>query len=533
MRWASEAMAGPAPLTPLRIVSKAGVKRDGTQFEGDYNTDSQWCRWDRGKPRKMGGYRLSSVFMHGPSRGMILHAEGLITQLHNGWEDGIERVQIDNSGLALGPPVDRTPAGFAADPENLWISDVMYNVGATNTAILAVAPLSATSIANETPGTIYFGDINGAAALTALAPTDGPASTAGGLFVVPPYLFVYDVAGYLTWSAPNEPDNFATADGGGGTAGGRIAKTKLVGGLPLRGGPGNSPAFLVWSLDSLIRGSFVGGTPVFSFDTVSADITVMSQKALIEYDGVYIWPGLDRFYVFNGVVRELPNDLNRNWFFDNLNYDHAEKVFAFKNPRWGEIWICFPFGTATECTHALIYNIRLNTWYSTVLPNGGRSGAAMAQILRYPMMMGAIEIGSSGLYRLWQHEFGTNEIIDASTVNAIQSYFDTQDFTLPTGMLGDAVEKWLDISRLDPDLVLAGNLTVTQKTRKYPMADSVDAATKTFDPSAFDPAQPQSYTVPLKNMGRINRFRFESNVVDGNFQMGETLAMVRAVEQRQ
>ncbi|MEG7750677.1 hypothetical protein U2087_15640, partial [Listeria monocytogenes] len=82
------------------------------------------------------------------------------------------------------------------------------------------------------------------------------------------------------------------------------------------------------------------------------------------------WCGLDRLVSYNGVVQDVPNTMNSNFFFDNLNYDHATKVFAFKVPRFGEIWWCFPKGASTECNHAVIFNVRENTWYDTPLPEG-------------------------------------------------------------------------------------------------------------------------------------------------------------------
>ena len=45
------------PTTPLIIRSQPGIKRDGTQFEGDFYVDGQWVRFQRGLPRKIGGYR--------------------------------------------------------------------------------------------------------------------------------------------------------------------------------------------------------------------------------------------------------------------------------------------------------------------------------------------------------------------------------------------------------------------------------------------------------------------------------------------
>lgn len=527
-------MAAGEKLVPVPLLSKPGIKRDGTLYEGEHHTDGLWTRFDQGTPRKMGGIRMSSAVMHGPSRGMYLQAQGGdTTWLHNGWASGIERSQILESGMATGAPTNRTPAGFVASADNLWIMDALYNVGATNTAIIAVAPQSATNIASEVESIIYYGDIAGGAPLVPLAPASGPTTVSGFLFCVSPYLFVGGTGGYLTWCAPNAPTNFATASGGGGTAGARIAKTKLVAGIALRGGPGNSPAALIWSLDSLIRMSYTGGAAVFDFDVISPDITILSQKGIIANDGVYFWMGLDRFYAFNGVVRELPNELNRNWFFDNLNYDHAEKSFALRNPRWGEIWFCAPMFGATECSHAAIYNYRYDIWYDTLLPNGGRTSGQLAQILRYPMMMSAVA-ESSGLYRLWQHEYLVDQWVDGSAT-AIRAYYDTADFAFPAGSVPGLppADTHLDSQRIEVDMTLSGAIIITPKTKTYPMAETVDGTVMTFDPANFDATNPATYAQFQRQQGRIVRFRFESNVLGGNFVQGNTKMFLRHGDVRQ
>jgi hypothetical protein len=92
--------------------------------------------------------------------------------------------------------------------------------------------------------------------------------------------------------------------------------------------------------------------------------------------------------MFNGVVREMKNNLNQNFFFDNLNYANRQKVFATKVPRFGEIWWCFPKGSSTEPDHAVIYNIREDIWYDCALPEGGRGAGAFPAIFRKPMLSG-------------------------------------------------------------------------------------------------------------------------------------------------
>ena len=42
---------------PIKIASAPGIKRDGTVLEGQNYIDGQWCRFQRGRPRKIGGYQ--------------------------------------------------------------------------------------------------------------------------------------------------------------------------------------------------------------------------------------------------------------------------------------------------------------------------------------------------------------------------------------------------------------------------------------------------------------------------------------------
>jgi hypothetical protein len=107
---------------------------------------------------------------------------------------------------------------------------------------------------------------------------------------------------------------------------------------------------------------------------------------VIEYDGIYYWCGVDRFLLYNGVVKEIPNAMNQNYFFDNLNYAERDKVWVSKVPRFGEIWWFYPRGEATECTDAIIYNVRENIWYDAGQALGAqRSAGYFSQVFHYPI----------------------------------------------------------------------------------------------------------------------------------------------------
>jgi len=150
---------------------------------------------------------------------------------------------------------------------------------------------------------------------------------------------------------------------------------------------------LFWSIDSLIRVSYIGGvgTPAqfWRYDIITSQTSILSSQCAIEYDGIYYWIAVDRFMLYNGVAKEISNSMNQNYFFDNLNYAQRQKVWATKVPRFGEIWWFYPRGDATECTDAIIYNVREATWYDAGEANGARRSAGyFSQVFQYPVNAG-------------------------------------------------------------------------------------------------------------------------------------------------
>ena len=222
---------------------------------------------------------------------------------------------------------------------------------------------------------------------------DNNVSVSGGVVVLHPYIFVYGNSGLIKNSGAGNPSDWVSADSNETN----VASTKVIQGLPVRGGS-NAPSGLFWSLDSLIRVSYtpttvtISGTPqtfYWRYDIISSQSSILSSQSVIEYDGIYYWCGVDRFLLYNGVVKEIPNAFNQNYFFDNLNYAQRNKVYVTKVPRFGEIWWFFPSGSSTECNDAIIYNIRENCWYDAGTALGARRSAGyFSQVFHYPINAG-------------------------------------------------------------------------------------------------------------------------------------------------
>ena len=60
----------------------AGIKRDGTRFEAREYSDGVWCRFQRGTPKKMGGYKQLFGTFNGIARGMVSNAFDEIGRAH-------------------------------------------------------------------------------------------------------------------------------------------------------------------------------------------------------------------------------------------------------------------------------------------------------------------------------------------------------------------------------------------------------------------------------------------------------------------
>lgn len=497
-----------ATAKPLVIKSAPGIRRDGTQFDGNEFVDAKWCRFYRGRPKKMGGYRAVTTTLPEVCRGMSSYTQQAINYLHLGGASSLTQVQTDQFGNPVNQNA-RTPAAFASSPNNLWQLDVFNNSVATNqNQLVANAGQNLADISNAVETPIYGGLIT---ATTALVATGMP-NVAGGIVMVAPYLFGYSIGGRVDVSKVN--DFSATA----GSA--FITTQKIVKGLPLRGQGG--PAAIFWSLDAVIVATFdasiVTGIP-FRFNTVSSQSSILSSQGVVEYDGVYFWMGVDRFLMFNGVVREVPNQMNLSYFFDNINLQARQKAFTFKVPRWGEIWFCFPFGNATECNHAVIYNVRENTWYDTALPGTGRSSGIYASVYTKPFMT---DLGTSGAaFTLWQHETGT-DAINGSSVQPVDSFFTTNEFD----MLEAGIDKELRVDIVEPDLVQVGALTMTVVGRSNARASDLESQVQTFPDNSNPPLSADAQVVRFKTSRRLMRFTVESNTAGGDYYMGKTIAHV-------
>lgn len=564
------------------VNSQPGIQRDGTNLDANRYNDGQWVRFRRGKPKKMNGYREITANANGPSRELHVWNRQDTVQISTFSDVGIEAIQVDKNGVGANI-IDRTPAGWVDTPGLVWTVDTMFDAAADSdkTLLLAHCAPSMANIDSGETGEIYYGDANGTEPLQAIG---NNTAVSGGIVVLHPYLVRYGSDGLVSWSNVNEPRTWDSNQETGGDAGtARVTGDKLVKGMVVKG-QGQSPSGLLWSLSSLVRMVYIGGQQVFKFDPVTGASSILSSRSVVEYDGIFYWIGIDRFLAYTGgTVVEVPNDTNQDDFFDNVNYEQRQKIFAVKVPKYGEIWWFYPRGTATECNHALIYNVREKCWYDTPLT---RSSGYAPKVFRYPVMADSaqnltalkiqltnvngqfiagmhvanaggavgtvrkvlgntvyVEPGNAGVfvqgdtltasggtgtiaqapYNTGLHSLWVHEIgknmVKGDFELAIPSYFETSDFGFPTG--GPAQD-----SPMGDDIWTRIDRVEPDFALHGNMALQITGSKfaqgekETSDSYVFDA---NTEVVDFREQMRIIRLKFTSNEVNGDYTMGRVL----------
>ena len=689
-----------------------GIKRDGTTFESREFSDGQWCRFQRGVPKKMGGYRQLFATFTGIPRGLIANSYNGVNYLFVGNQNGLEAFITGTTfGVGSGPLtvnilpgyspftlVSNTtgtfviagdvtaafPAGmevifdndpttsttvisatyaspnttvtvtaasivgtpttvslydvtFTPDPFLLWQFDLQYSPAGAVLQVLAHPGRNLANIDNAIQSQVLLGGLlpdamnewnfSGLADTGGQNPTYRPIMVDGGVCVLYPYTFVYGSDGFIANNHVDTNTDLTTynqqtiTDWNGPTSNQvNMASSKMVKGIPVRGGT-NSPSGMFWATDSLIRVSFTGQDPLYwRYDIISSQISTLSSSCFVEMDGIFYWMGVDRFYLYNGSVSVLPNDKNVNWLYDNLNFVQRQKVWATKVPRYNEIWFFYPRGDATECTDAIIYNVKDKIWYDAgSAPGSRRSAGYTTEIFPTPIWAGwesintfspsftvidnppsepaptndqfylngdasitfgagdymATSNGSNpevykvltsefmitsaitatnpegvtlitvanlinpalvvddlvyyieGGYPLWQQEFGTNAITLTQEF-AITSNITTCDISwvggIPSQDSATGVNRRMHLRRIEPDFVQSGEMSMTVLGRKFARGE-----TEISGPFYFDP---DTGKIDLRVEHRQMRLNFESNVLDGNFEMGRLLITAEYGDER-
>jgi hypothetical protein len=533
------------------LVYKPGIKRDGTTFQADYCTDGQWVRFQRGCIRKMGsmkGLQMSRVHTHFSdyiTNIAIIPLEGDNSNMdiYTGDNVAIFKYKDVTQGLSGTSSTQRYFGNFRQGP--IWKSEVI--IQNQNQYIVYLASINQTNINSSIESTLIAGKLMGEEPLIPLAK---PPKLTGlsGLLYTSNYLFVYGSNGLVQWSKLKDPLDFTNADQRSIS----ISNDQVIDAKAVRGG-NNTPTILFWTLTSVIKCINTGapdGNLQFQIDVLSRSSSILSTRCVVEYDGMFFWPGTERFFHYNGIVKGLPNHMSLNYFFDNLDMDRRQQVVGVKNTEYEEIWWFYPERKTAPSrdpeiptglnSRALIYNIAEKTWYDTSI---SRSAATYSEEYGF-MCSGGRAItrpGSPPNRNLYRHEF-ENFTTDPSKISEIlEAVSDVPSLTVPipssftTPVFSWAAfnpmkqftgtDRWMFLTTIEPDFILTPpgdiDMEVIVNTKQYAQNAVVSSAPYPVPPRGTSLTDPLLGKIDVSHQGRHMSLTFRTT--SSNFEMGHVM----------
>jgi hypothetical protein len=488
------------------LVYKPGIKRDGTTFQPEYCTEGQWVRFRHGKICKMGGM-LGFVYLgEGCTYVKLFPLDNNKMLMFACIRAQIRPFILDESFNAGSPQGDSGFNSHGIDQNSiLWQAAVVIYNAKQHIFFMATPILQ--DITQNTPSKYASCEMAGSNLKFTQHDTSGQynRNLNGGLCYSNPYLFLYGSNGIVQYSRSDNPFSFEGGDSGTLSLG----SDKVIYGTPVRGGS-NAPSLLFWTMSSVVRVINIGTDKVnFHVDFLSKSSSIISTRCVVEYSNVFFWPGTDKFYVFNGVVVPMKNDINTNYFFDNVDLDYRQKIFGIIQPKNGEIWWFYPEKIGAkgrdpsipkgENTRAIIYNEAGNYWYDTAI---SREAGTFCQELGIFMTYGRplVKSGNSDAdkIRFWIHEKGTVQEIQyynagnhrqPNILLPIPAYIKLptiswaafnpggqNDQNGQSSQSGKGIDKWVSLKRFEPDFIMSDpddEMQITVNSKEY--AQSVEA----------------------------------------------------------
>lgn len=284
---------------------------------------------------------------------------------------------------------------------------------------------------------------------------------------------------------------------------------RLVGGCAL------SSVSLVWSDTAAFEFQYNGqpGSIYYSrpIGTKGAGLIAGGAFAVTGKPARAFWMSKNDFLLYDGGVSPVPNqDHVREMVFrgypdegiSGLNTAYTHKIWCGFNPQFNEIWWGYPSGSASECDRYVKVNIDTWAWdFGTIT----RSGMAD---LPSPARSSVLMTGNDQY--IYEHEVGKNA--DGA---AMQAFISTGTMMIADGDADIEIERYIhDIRRQE------GDLLVRFKFKERPNSqDYTEEVTLTIEPTDTEGDRMMA--------GRHLEVTFESNEIDGDFELGTPLLTIK------
>ena len=118
---------------------------------------------------------------------------------------------------------------------------------------------------------------------------------------------------------------------------------------------------LVWT-DAAVHSMRYIGAP-FEYSIAQIGLTsLLAPGGVAAANDMVFWMGTNGFYVYNGRLAGLPCSV-KDYVFNDINYDQAEKITAGSNMAFNEVWWFYPSADSSENDRYVVYNYNENVWF--------------------------------------------------------------------------------------------------------------------------------------------------------------------------
>lgn len=248
---------------------------------------------------------------------------------------------------------------------------------------------------------------------------------------------------------------------------------------------------LFWTESTFNSMVFDGPPFTFSISQLGDSAGLVGPNAVVTHQELAFWMGPNEFFMYDGVVRPIPNNTVRFFVFDNIDPDQMVKVFAYVNPEFSEVTWQYETTGAGEIDAYVTYNFAQGVWYTGTLD---RTCWVSQGVYSKP-----IGFGATGT--VFEHESGTDDL-----GSGLVSFIESGDVDIGDGTLVQL------ISAILPDFDLSGSVEILIKTRRYPQASQIEKGPFTVSGS--------TQRINVRARGRQAAYRVSSSGVGDDWRLG-------------
>ena len=254
---------------------------------------------------------------------------------------------------------------------------------------------------------------------------------------------------------------------------------------------------------------FVGPPYTFSFKQVGTNCGSISPHAAVEAENVVYWMSDGGFFLFDGVVKQIPCSV-QDYVYSDIDDEEQGTTYAGVNLQFAEVSWFYASQNSSYINRVVTYNYREQVWTIGTL---ARTVWASRDVFAYPLAAN-YDVNSTSLAQptvigltpgratLFNQEYGDNA--DGS---AMESYITTADFAL-----GDGNDSMF-IRRYIPDFRnQSGGVGMQFLVRQYPgQTQTVASSTIVYSTTT---------KVDMRARGRQVAIKMTSSDVGSTFRFG-------------